>query len=31
MDCKEHEIHIDNAEELSEIMGMLGYIPGSDC
>ena len=28
MDCIEHEIHIDNPEELGAIMEMLGYRPG---
>lgn len=28
MDCLEHELHIDNPEELKSIMEMFGYIPG---
>ena len=28
MDCREHELHIDNAEELRGMMDMLGYKEG---
>jgi adenylate cyclase, class 2 len=28
MDCIEHELHVDSAEELSAIMTLFGYVPG---
>jgi adenylate cyclase class 2 len=28
MDCIEHEVHVDSAEEAAGIMKMFGYIPG---